>query len=169
MGLFARRKALKWTHALGEWARVAKDNRAATDDDRQYARGVNFYVRSLDTHDVEPEERSTEWTVQVLDGMQDANYLVNDVVRKGASASTDFRAALRSAHMKRLAEEQRLRDQATSFNESSDLIESVRARFAPSNGRGAYRDSTPPSPDDQRRPDPGADFDRTRWDPGRRP
>jgi hypothetical protein len=151
MGLFARRKALKWTHELGEWARAAKDNRAASEDDRQYARGVSFYVRSLATHDVDPEERTTEWTVQVLDGMQDANFLVNDVLRKGARASTDFRAALRSAHVRRLAEEQRLRDQATSFDESSELIESVRARFSPSNGRFASRD--------ERRGDPGPSQD----------
>jgi len=154
MGLFERRKALKWTHALGEWARVAQDNRAASDDDRQYARGVNFYVRSLDSHDVDPEERTTDWTVQVLDGMQDANFLVNDVVRKGATSSTDFRAALRAAHIRRLDEEQRLRDQATSFDDSSDLIESVRARFSALNGRAqrdvrssAYEDVDVPGPD----------------------
>jgi hypothetical protein len=122
MGVFARRKALKWAHELGEWARLAKINPAASDDDRQYARGVNFYVRSLDSHDADPDERTTEWTLHVLDGMQDANFLVNDVVRKGAKPSTDFRAALRSAHIRRLAEEQRLRDQATTFDESSDLI-----------------------------------------------
>ena len=125
MGLFARRKALKWTHELGEWARVAKDNRAATDDDREYARGVSFYVRSLDSHDADPEERSTQWTVQVLDGMQDANFLVNDVVRKGAPTSTDFRAALHSAHIRRLAEERRIHEDTVN-SDDADIIESMR-------------------------------------------
>ena len=74
--------------------------------------------------------------------MQDANYLVNDVVRKGAPMSTDFRAALRSAHIRRLAEEQRLRDEVGSFDESADLIESMRRRLGTTGG-GAQREDHP--------------------------
>ena len=105
MGLRTRRKAMKWIQGFAAWAHVAKDNAAASQEDRNYARGVDFYIRSLGSNQMDPEERGGAWPIETLDGMQDANFLVNDVLHNGLQPSGDYRSVLRRAHIKRMDQE----------------------------------------------------------------